>query len=242
VRLVARNSEGTSLGVDLVFATPATAGSPIATQPPVALPGANDGDDNASGDSDSDADDALAPATAPAIGESMNVALSTGSVLVRLPGGSRAVPLTDVASVPVGALVDTRRGSVQLRTQVAGGKTQTGTFHGGLFEVRQPKGAGGMTELVLRGALPTCGAGGARAAATPSKRPPRRLWGRDDHGRFRTRASNSVATVRGTAWYTEDRCGGTLTRVTKGSVAVRDLHSGRTVVVRAGHSHLAKDR
>jgi hypothetical protein len=77
-----------------------------------------------------------------------------------------------------------------------------------------------MTELVLRGPLPTCGAPGtARAAGASAKRRPRRMWGRDDHGRFRTRGSNSVATVRGTAWYVEDRCDGTLTRVSKGSVS-----------------------
>jgi hypothetical protein len=49
-----------------------------------------------------------------------------------------------------------------------------------------------------------------------------------------------VATVRGTRWYTEDRCGGTLTRVTQGAVAVRDLRRKRTVLVRAGHSYLAR--
>jgi hypothetical protein len=46
--------------------------------------------------------------------------------------------------------------------------------------------------------------------------------------------------VRGTTWFVSDRCDGTLTRVTSGSVAVRDLHSGRTVVVRAGRRHLAR--
>ena len=99
-----------------------------------------------------------------------------------------------------------------------------------------------MTELVLRGPLPTCatGGGGARAAAASAKHPPRRLWGRDDHGRFRTRGSNSVATVRGTAWYVEDRCDGTLTRVSKGSVSVRDLRRRRTVIVNAGQSYLAR--
>ena len=66
------------------------------------------------------------------------------------------------------------------------------------------------------------------------------MWWRDDHGRFRTRGSNSVATVRGTAWYVEDRCDGTLTRVSKGSVSVRDLHRPRTVVVRTGDSYLAR--
>jgi hypothetical protein len=39
-----------------------------------------------------------------------------------------------------------------------------------------------------------------------------------------------------------DRCGGTLTKVTNGSVAVRDLVRHRTVVVRAGHSYVAKSR
>jgi hypothetical protein len=126
--------------------------------------------------------------------------------------------------------------------RAARGRTQTGTFHGGLFQVRQPAGARGLTELVLRGPLPTCTAGGARAAASTAKRPPRSLWGHDNHGRFRTRASNSVITVRGTTWFVSDRCDGTLTRVTRGSVSVRDLRRGRTVVVRAGHSYLARGR
>jgi hypothetical protein len=51
-----------------------------------------------------------------------------------------------------------------------------------------------------------------------------------------------VATVRGTSWYTEDRCDGTLTRVSQGSVSVRDLVNDRTVIVRAGHSYLAPDK
>jgi ferric-dicitrate binding protein FerR (iron transport regulator) len=51
-----------------------------------------------------------------------------------------------------------------------------------------------------------------------------------------------VITVRGTTWYVADRCDGTLTRVTAGSVAVRDLHRHRTVIVHAGHRYLAKGR
>ena len=70
----------------------------------------------------------------------------------------------------------------------------------------------------------------------------RRLWGSDHHGRFRTRGSNSIATVRGTQWVTTDRCDGTLTSVSKGSVSVRDLHAKRSVLVRAGHSYLACGR
>ena len=106
-----------------------------------------------------------------------------------------------------------------------------------------PTGAGGVTELVLRGALTGCPKSAARAAATSKKKkrkPPRRLWGRDSKGNFRTRGGNSVATVRGTAWYVEDRCDGTLTRVSKGSVSVYDRGRHRTVLVRAGHSYLAR--
>jgi hypothetical protein len=58
--------------------------------------------------------------------------------------------------------------------------------------------------------------------------------------------------VRGTVWDTIDRCDGTLTKVTRGVVAVRDLGRRRTVVIRAGKrtkargggrgSYLAKPR
>jgi hypothetical protein len=161
-------------------------------------------------------------------------------VLVRVPGSTRPAALADGASVPVGSIIDTRAGTVKLQSALPAGRTQTGTFHGGLFEVRQPVGGHGMTDLVLRGAPPSCPAGGARAAAAARRRPPRSLWGHDSHGHFRTRASNSVITVRGTTWFVSDRCDGTLTRVTTGKVAVRDLHTGRTVVLHAGQHHLAR--
>ena len=70
----------------------------------------------------------------------------------------------------------------------------------------------------------------------------RRLWGRDKHGRFRTKGRNAHATVRGTEWLVEDRCDGTLTRVKKGAVMVRDLGKRRNVLVRAGKSYLARSR
>jgi hypothetical protein len=48
--------------------------------------------------------------------------------------------------------------------------------------------------------------------------------------------------VRGTRWLTEDRCGGTLTRVTSGAVAVFDRSRHKTVIVRAGRSYLSRAR
>jgi hypothetical protein len=233
VRLVASNADGLSLGADMTFTTSGAIPTPAGPSP---LPADDSDSDSASGD---DPAPVLAPAAAPELGESVGVRAQAGSVLVRLPGATRAVTLVDAASVPVGSILDARNGTVALSSALPGEGSQTGTFHGGLFEVRQPAGGQGMTELVLRGPLPTCAARGARAAGATKKVPPRVLWGRDDHGRFRTRGSNSVATVRGTAWYTADRCDGTLTRVTRGSVSVRDLRRERTVVVRAGTSYLA---
>jgi hypothetical protein len=180
-------------------------------------------------------------AAPPVLGQSVNLDVRAGTVKVKGPGVPGYVALSQPASVAVGSLVDTRHGSVTLRSALPGGAVQRAVFHGGLFEVRQARGAGGLTELVLRGALPTC-TGTAARAATASKRPKarRRLWGHDTHGKFRTRGGNSAATVRGTAWYVEDRCDGTLTRVSKGSVSVYDVRLHRSVIVRAGHSYLAR--
>jgi hypothetical protein len=231
-RVVARNDDGLSLGADVTFTTGTAIPTPVAPSP---LPS-----DDSEPDDGSAPEPVLAPPAPPELGQSVGVAAKGGNVLVRLPGATRAVALTDAASVPVGSILDARKGTVTLSSALPGDARQSGTFHGGLFEVRQPAGAHGMTELVLRGPLPTCTGGGARAAAASARRPPRVLWGRDDHGRFRTRGSNSVATVRGTEWYVADRCDGTLTRVKRGSVAVRDLRRQRTVIVNAGKSYLAR--
>ena len=224
VRLVAFNRHGFAQSVDVPFTTAA----PAAAVPPAPLPGPTQ--------------TSAASVAPPVLGETVNVAVRTGTVTVKVPGSATYVAVSDVAALPVGSILDTREGSITLRTALANGSTQAAIFHGGLFEVRQPQGAGGLTELVLRGALTGCSSRGARAAATSKKKrkPPRRLWGRDSKGNFRTRGGNSVATVRGTAWYVEDRCDGTLTRVSAGSVRVYDRGRRGTVVVRAGHSYLAR--
>jgi hypothetical protein len=221
-RLVASNSDGTAHGTDVTFTTSADLTAPA--------PGDAGASPSAPGPTP-------APPPAPVLGQSVNVAAAVGTVVVRLPGAASAVPLHGTSSIPVGTIVDTRHGVVALTTALPGGGTQGARAHGGLFQVRQPASGRGMTELVLRGRKPSCAS--ARAAAVADRRPPRQLWTSDKHGRFRTRGSNAVATVRGTSWYMADRCGGTYTRVKRGSVAVRDLRTGRTVVLHAGQSHLS---
>jgi hypothetical protein len=227
VWVYANNNHGDTLSADVTFTTPAepTGGSaPAPTAPPAPGTPTTPGS---------------APAAAPELGHTVNVKEAAGSVFVRVPGAASAVPLSGLASVPVGAILDTRQGTVELETALPGTGTQSATFHGGVFSVRQSSTGSGMTELVLRGPKPSCHTADARAAATSKPPPARTLWGNDHHGRFRTRGSNSVATVRGTSWYMADRCDGTYTRVKHGSVAVRDLRSGHTIVLHAGQSHLA---
>jgi hypothetical protein len=190
------------------------------------------------------------PAVQPQLDRTVALAAISGTVLVRAPGAAAAQPLTSAQALPTGTRVDTRAGEVTLTAAVdAHGTLQTGRFSGGVFEVRPA--AHGYTQLVLvgghwascakRGATARAAYVGARAmtaAATKKKKPIRRLWGSDDHGRFQTRGSGSVATVRGTRWLTEDSCAGTRTTVTKGAVDVRSKRTGRTVRVTAGHSVL----
>jgi hypothetical protein len=190
---------------------------------------------------------AAAPAT-PALGQTVVVAPVSGTVKVKAPGAAGYVALGAGGAVPTGATVDTRGGEVALTTALPNGTTQTAQFHGGVFRVRQSTkaSAGGTIDIDLRGPALACGTRSgsgkarARAAAATTKR--RKLWGSDKGGRYRTHGRNSVATVRGTKWVTTDTCAGTRTTVTQGSVSVRDLRRKRSILVRAGHTYLARAR
>jgi hypothetical protein len=187
---------------------------------------------------------------APVLGETVVVAPGQGKVLVRRPGEKRFRELGDATLLPSGAVVDARRGRIRLTTALdEAGKFQTGRVWGSRFQIHQGHNAAGMTSLTLRGGdFGRCPARASRLATASSvarenpttRRVVRSLWARDRGGRFRTYGNNSVATARGTAWVTRDRCDGTVTRVREGAVAVKNRRTGRTVVVRAGHAYLAK--
>jgi hypothetical protein len=175
---------------------------------------------------------------APVLGRTLAAGPRAGTVRVRKPHGG-FVTLAAGADVPSGAIVDATHGTIALTSALATGKTQTAEFGGGRFKVRQSR--DGMVDVYLRGSIGSCR---ARIAGIARKRRvrSRSLWGRDHGGRYRTHGANSVATVRGTRWLTRDTCAGTLTKVTRGVVSVRDLQRKRTVTVRAGHSYLARRR
>jgi hypothetical protein len=196
----------------------------------------------------------------PVRGVSVNVQEIAGTVLIGIPSsaaraarsgrasqkGITFVPLTAAEQIPVGSFLDTRRGTVRMQSaRNAAGDRQTGDFLSSIFQVRQSKrrSARGLTDLVLKGgSFNRCGAArGKRASASLSRRAVRRLRA-NARGRFRTSGRNSSATVRGTRWETIDRCDGTLTKVRRGTVVVRDFRKKKNVVLKAGKSYLARAR
>jgi hypothetical protein len=172
---------------------------------------------------------------APVFHKTVVVKAISGKVRVRRPGSNDFVDLTGSEGIPLGSTVDTLAGVVELSSvPKAGGKPQAGRFYEGVFKVTQP---GSVTSLALTEPLASCRGGGRSAAATKKKQ--RHLWG-DGKGSFRTAGKYSSATVRGTKWLVKDSCAGTLTRVVRGTVTVRDKARAKTVVVAAGKSYLAK--
>lgn len=196
----------------------------------------------------------------PVIGKTVNAEPVSGSVTVAVPArsgaagaraaqkGLRFIPLREARQVPVGSFFNTRRGRVRLQSATSRrGRRQAGVFSSGLFQTFQSRRrrAKGLFELRLKGSsFGSCARAGHRkkaSAARHGKRRIRRVRG-NARGRFGTRGRHSSATVRGTIWEVTDRCDGTLTKVSRGKVAVRDFRRRKTVLVRAGKSYLARAR
>jgi hypothetical protein len=190
----------------------------------------------------------------PVPGKSVVVKVVSGKVRVKRPGHGY-VTLTGAANIPVGSIVDTRKGRVALTSaaDTGGKKLQTAQFYDGIFQIKQsvpkkkPKKAKALiTELVLRDEIARSQCAPlkrARSAVVDKKKGPKgvlgKLWG-NGKGKFRTTGKYSSATVRGTIWLTQDECDGTLTRVRRGVVSVNDFKRHKTLNVKAGRSYLAR--
>jgi PKD repeat protein len=163
-------------------------------------------------------------------------ATSTGTVLVN------GKPFTG-GRIPYGTKVDVSRGTVTLKADT-GTLTAYGAGVAAAFVLVRGTDAGKpIVELRLVGGnFSLCGKRKA-SSVTAGPKPPtttvRQLWGKG-HGRFRTKGRYAAAAVRGTWWLTKDRCDGTLVSVKQGSVRVTDVPKKKTVVVKTGHSYLAK--
>ena len=221
-RLVATNNKGMTRGPDRSFTT-------LAAAPGVPDPGTDPGT-TPGGPTDSGS-----VTDGPELGKSVMVAPGKGELRVRRPGSSSFEALELGSELPMGTEVDATNGALALTSALPSGATQTGQFGGGRFVVRQVR--RGYIDLHLKGR--NCPQATTARVAVASKP---RLWGRDRGGRFRTHGRNSHATVRGTRWLVAESCKGTLTRVTNGSVVVRDTVLDKRVVLQAGERYLARPR
>jgi hypothetical protein len=185
-----------------------------------------------------------------AFAETVGAAPTRGRIGVKRPGRDDFVDLTDGRPLPVGTVVDATDGLVEIMSEAApGGVEQNAVVTGGVFRIVQDR-ASGITDLRLQGGdFSACKDGDdeddaptARSAARRKKGGVARgIWAAGQ-GRFRTSGRNGAATVRGTRWATVDRCHSTTVKVFEGVVDVKDFGTGRTIAVRAGERHVARER
>jgi hypothetical protein len=182
----------------------------------------------------------------PVRGKSVIVEPVSGKVLVLLPGFRVVIPLPDAERIPIGTIIDATHGVVKLTSVGKNGKLQSAIFYEGIFQVFQGTEKNAITELRLVGGNFAVCKKAKRAAALiagkiPKSKSIRHLWG-NGSGLFRTKGRFASATIRGTKWLTDDRCDGTLVRVAKGAVTVRDLVKKKSFPLKAPKRYLAKAR
>ena len=185
----------------------------------------------------------------PRFGQTLDIGLVSGTVIVTPPGRKPFKLGVQDQNIPIGSLLDTAHGRVDLRAALPPGpatgtavpaKVQDAEFYKGKFTVRQPTGAT-VTHVLLAGGNPSvCSATAEQAARRSLPHRVLRLLGASGHGKFRTRGRYAAATVRGTIWTTTDYCDGTLVSVQRGVVSVQDFVRHKTISVTAGHSYFAK--
>ncbi len=178
---------------------------------------------------------------APLQGKRVTVTPLSGTVLIKRPGESAFTELTAGETIPVGSLIDTRHGTVELTVAYKGeNKLETAKFKYGLFKVTQSTKKGAFTVLKLKGELERCA---KHKLATPRRgKGGRRLWGSGE-GHFTSRGHRGSGSARGTIWQVSDRCNDTtLIESIKGKVWARDLTNGKHVVLKSGERFVAGAR
>ena len=196
----------------------------------------------------------------PELGVDVNVEQVAGIVMVGVPTAaaraagsgararraSRSCRCSEARQVPVGSFLDTRRGTVRLESarepRRHSARRGTSSTRSSRCASRASGARKGLTDLVLKGgSFRRCRAGGGKGS-------PARRSAAADPAAARATPRDASAPAAATArrpcaapiWDVIDRCDGTLTRVRRGSVVVRDFRRKRNIVVRAGKSYLAK--
>jgi len=184
----------------------------------------------------------------PVAGETINLEPVEGTVELQCPGEDRFSKLTAFKQVPLGCLINTRHGVVDLTASKGKSGLQGGHFWGGVFVTSQAAGDDQVVELKLAGrrmcerraSAPKRSARKPVATLSRAGKGGRKLWG-SGKGNFETSGSQGSATVRGTTWLVVDRCdSSTLIKVGEGTVVVRDFVKDKSVTLTTGEQYLAK--
>jgi len=203
------------------------------------------------------------PPPRPHQGRSVTVVAERGTLRVRVPGSRFYVPIGSLTEIPLGSIIDARKGRARITTEVDArtGRTQSSLFYAWFFRILQSSGRKPITEArLVKGSFRNClpprrarsasvpafspssiaavaaAAGELRAqSAAKRKRSKRKVrqLWGRGNGSFRTGGKRSSATVRGTWWLVQDRCDATITRVKIGRVDVRDFRLKKTIRLRA---------
>lgn len=173
----------------------------------------------------------------PVAHETANLEPVQGRVLYSPDRGAGFIELTDPTQVPLGAIIDTTAGRVNvISARDEQGAVQTVEFWGGRFSLDQTQSSKPVTEIDLIAGPRQASSDTAGRAAKQA-----RVWGKSGGKcRCRTNGNHSSGTVRGTHWLTADRPNGTLTKVKEGEVEVKDFGTGERTLVEAGERHLAE--
>lgn len=180
----------------------------------------------------------------PLAGETLNLEAQKGNVQLQCPGEDSYSRLVGFKQVPVGCLINTRNGVVDITaSKGSSGELQNADFWGGVFIASQPKGDDQEVKLKLAGRRMCERRGDGKepvARASRSGRNGRKLWG-SGKGNYSTSGSYGSATVRGTTWLVVDRCdASTLIKVAEGTVAVQDFVKDKSLTLTAGQQYVAK--
>lgn len=180
--------------------------------------------------------------------------LASGEVRYKPPGQSGFTSLGGPTLIPVGSIIDTRRGVINLLAATGGFRETTPDqaiqFYGGVFKIKQAAKTNSIALAKLVG-KPRCGgsspksssasASGSQAVAAGARK--RRLWGRGS-GRYGTAGRGGTGSVVGTTWLTVEKCRGTFFKVTNDpgahGIEVDAKGKKKPVFLGPGESYLAK--
>ena len=182
-------------------------------------------------------------AAPPVPNETVNAAVVSGVVRIKLPGSNDFILLEGPTEIPLGTVIDTTEGRVELVSakDVQGG-TRSAEFFDGVFEVDQEKTKGKGRKA---GALTTVldlvpGVGCGKRQGPPATAKGNGLWGSEKGGGHKTNGNKGSGSTRGTIWFVGDRCDGTTVgKVKEGKIRFRDFEKKETIVLRKGDTYVA---